>query len=137
MLLFVMTISPAGFVKAQASMHACRYPFMYGASAKAHFLKLDARATMSEGMMASLLGSRSDGSPFLVLNVRRGPELVRDTLTRVRAAMSADALKKPLKVRDAHLSFLCIPGHFGLLLTLTAASVERGCSCFVPPVRLP
>ena len=74
---------------------------MYGASAKAHFLKLDARNSMSEGMMASLLGGAPGGSPFLVLNVRRGSELVRDALTRIRAAMSSGNLKKPLKVQFA------------------------------------
>ena len=80
----------------------CRYPFLYGASAKAHFLKLDARSTMREGMLQSIL--HFSGSPFLVLSVRRGPELVRDALTRIRAAMSAgggSALRKPLKVQFA------------------------------------
>ena len=74
---------------------------MYAPSAKAHFLKLDARASMSEGMMASLLGAAPGGSPYLVLNVRRGSELVRDALTRIRAAMSSGNLKKPLKVQFA------------------------------------
>jgi hypothetical protein len=77
---------------------------MYGPKAKAHLLKADARASMSEGMMASLLGPGTrgggGGGMYLTLNVRRGPELVRDALTRVRAAMSSGSLKKPLKVRS-------------------------------------
>lgn len=71
---------------------------MYGPYVKAHFLKIDARNSMSEGMMASLLGAQYGGSPYLVLCVRRGPELVRDALTRIRAAMHTNCLKKPLKV---------------------------------------
>jgi hypothetical protein len=71
---------------------------MYGPAVKAHFLKIDARNSMSEGMMASLLGSQYGGSPYLVFCVRRGPELMRDALTSVRAAMHTNCLKKPLKV---------------------------------------
>ena len=68
---------------------------MYGPAAKAQFLKLDASNSMSEGVLAAMF---SASGPYLVLTVRRGPELVRDALTRIRAAMRAGALKKPLKV---------------------------------------
>ena len=71
---------------------------MYGPEAKAKFLKMDARIAMSDGMMTAMLDPRQQGSMFLVLNVRRGPELVRDALMRLKAAMSSNALKKPLKV---------------------------------------
>ena len=72
---------------------------MYGPAAKAQILKLDSRLAMSDGMMSAMLDPRA-GGPFLKLAVRRGPELVRDALTRIRAAMSNDALRKPLKARS-------------------------------------
>lgn len=72
---------------------------MYGPAAKAQILKLDSRLAMSDGMMSAMLDPRTGGSPFLKLAVRRGPELVRDALTRIRAAMSNHALRKHLKVR--------------------------------------
>jgi hypothetical protein len=50
-------------------------------------------------MGAMLDPLQGGGSPYLLLTVRRGPELVRDALTRIRAAMRGNSLKRPLKVR--------------------------------------
>jgi hypothetical protein len=73
---------------------------MYGPAAKAHFLKLDARDSMCNGIMGAMLDPlQGGGCPYLLLTVRRGPELVRDALTRIRAAMHGNTLKRPLKVR--------------------------------------
>lgn len=73
---------------------------MYGPAAKAKILMFD-NVDIQMGEIANMLlqvpavGVR----PYLVLQVRRGPELIHDALTQIRAAMKSGVLKKPLKAR--------------------------------------
>jgi hypothetical protein len=46
----------------------------------------------------ALMGGARDGCPFLLLRVRRGAYLLRDTLMQINNAKNNGSLKKPLKV---------------------------------------
>lgn len=102
-----------------------RFPFLYGPAAKARLLRCHAAAEMREGMAASMLsigggglgsagdragllrgglGSIRSTSPHLQLKVRRGPMLLHDTLSQIRAYLPPNgaqkkALRRPLRVR--------------------------------------
>jgi hypothetical protein len=52
----------------------------------------------------ALMGGARESCPFLLLRVRRGAYLLRDTLMQINNAKNNGSLKKPLKVR---LAFGC------------------------------
>lgn len=78
---------------------------MYGPAAKAKILMFD-NVELQLGEIANmLLQVPSSGvRPYLVLQVRRGPDLIHDSLTQIRAALNSNSLKKPLKVRRCEAS---------------------------------
>ncbi|KIZ02502.1 hypothetical protein MNEG_5454 [Monoraphidium neglectum] len=84
----------------------CQHPFVYDPASKARVLQLENQIAQFQqfesSMMQAMLGGAS--SPFLVLRVRRGPHLLRDTLLQINRAKDKADLRKPLKVRAARVT---------------------------------
>ena len=87
------------------SFSFCSCPFVYDPSSKARVLQMENQMQQFNELQGALFrglvsgGDPMDLSPFLVLRVRRGPNLVQDTLLQINRAKEQDALKKPLKVK--------------------------------------
>ena len=78
----------------------CNFPYMYDPATKARILRHEnSREQFNEfeDAVLQLIFTRSS-CPYLLLKVRRGPNLIPDTLREIHMQVNADGLKKPLKV---------------------------------------
>jgi hypothetical protein len=68
-----------------------------------------AAAAAAAAAVQALMGGARESCPFLLLRVRRGAYLLRDTLMQINSAKNNGSLKKPLKVRGLRFaSVLCM-----------------------------
>ncbi|KAL6756665.1 hypothetical protein V8C86DRAFT_2644732 [Haematococcus lacustris] len=84
----------------------CCHPFIYDPASKARVLQMENQMSQFNELHSALFrglfsSSGQDMTPFFVIRVRRGPNLVRDTLVQVNRAKEQGELRKPLKVKFA------------------------------------
>ncbi|WIA41938.1 hypothetical protein OEZ86_009249 [Tetradesmus obliquus] len=81
----------------------CGHSWIYDPASKSRILQLENQmqqlAAFENSMMQALMGGARESCPFLLLRVRRGSYLLRDTLMQINNAKNNGSLKKPLKVK--------------------------------------
>eukprot|EP00882_Tetradesmus_deserticola_P023656 GHRQ01025760.1.p1 GENE.GHRQ01025760.1~~GHRQ01025760.1.p1 ORF type:complete len:434 (+),score=180.85 GHRQ01025760.1:112-1413(+) len=81
----------------------CGHSWIYDPAAKSRILQLENQmqqlAAFESSMMQALMGGARESCPFLLLRIRRGAYLLRDTLMQINNAKNNGSLKKPLKVK--------------------------------------
>ncbi|MEW5298074.1 MAG: hypothetical protein WDW36_001235 [Sanguina aurantia] len=87
------------------SFSFCKFPFVYDPASKARILQIENQISqfnqLHSAVFNRLFSPDGDGDmcPYLILNVRRGPYLIQDTLIQINRAKDGNALKKALKVK--------------------------------------